>query len=150
MSATLIAHDARRVEAFYQRWSSDVFVFCRLFLGDEREAERMVSRAFLDFYRESSVLPLGDGLPAHLIGFAYRAMQPCRPVPAQSLGGSLEKCLAYLDSRQRAVFIARNVLGVAWPSVAVATGLVIEEVKKLWLAGMLKVRDLLPRDFFNR
>lgn len=150
MSATLIAHDARRVEAFYRRWSSDVFVFCRLFLGDEREAERMLSRAFLDFYRESPALPLADGLPAHLIGFAYRAMQPSRPVSAQSFGGSLEECLAYLDSSQRAVFIARNVLGMAWPSVAVATGLVIEEVKKLWLTGMLKVRDLLPRDFFDR
>ena len=141
--------DVLRLFTSVGRVTSSYFV-ASFWGGDEREAERMLSRAFLDFYRESSVLPLADGLPAHLIGFAYRAMQPCRPVSAQSFGGSLEECLAYLDSGQRAVFIARNVLGMAWPSVAVATGLVIEEVKKLWLAGMLKVRDLLPRDFFDR
>ena len=150
MSATLIAHDARHVEAFYQRWSSDVFVFCRLFLGDEREAERMTSRAFLAFYRDSSELPLTEGVPARLIGFAYQAMQPYQPVSAHTFGGSLEDCLAQLDHGQRAVFIARNVLGMNWASVATATGLVLDEVKELWLAGMLRVRELLPRDFFSR
>lgn len=149
MSATLITHDARRIEAFYQRWSSNIFIFCRLFLGDKKEAERIVSRTFLAFYRDASELPLAGGIPVRLIGFAYQVMQPCRSGPARPFGGALEDCLAHLDCRERAAFIARNVLSMAWPDVATAIGVSVKEAQKLWLTGMLRVRDLVPRDFFK-
>jgi len=78
MSAAVNAHDLREVEAFYQRWGPDVFAFCRLFLGDEEQAEIVCSKAFLTFYRESTRLPVTGEIPSRLVGLAYQAMQPCR------------------------------------------------------------------------
>src|SRR5437773_8205536 len=50
----------------------------RLFLGDEKRAEVVSSKTFLSFYRESTRLPVADGIPSRLVGLAYSAMQPCR------------------------------------------------------------------------
>ena len=150
MSATNV-HDLHEVEAFYKRWGSDVFTFCRLFLGDEPEAEALCSKAFLRFYRESRELPLTGELPPGLVGSALQAMQPCRDRTASSPPiSSLEKCILHLDCKQRSVFIARNVLGMTWSGIATATNFSVEEVRQFWLSGMLRVRELLPRDFFER
>lgn len=151
MSVTANIHDLCEIEAFYKRWGPDVFVFCRLFLGDVRQAEAVSSKAFLDFYRQSSGLPTTGEIPARLVGFAFRAMQPCQNGPtAPPQNGSLEDCILQLDCRQRSVFISRNVLGMTWPGIATATDFPLEEVRKFWLSGMLRVRELLPRDFFER
>jgi hypothetical protein len=151
MSVAANVHDLREVEAFYKRWGPDVFVFCRLFLGDEPQAETVSSKAFLGFYRESSELPLTGEVPPRLVGSALQAMQPCRDGTASSpQSGSLEKCILHLDCKQRSVFIARNVLGMTWSGIAIATNFPLEEVRQFWLSGMLQVRELLPRDFFER
>ncbi len=151
MSVAANVHDLREVEAFYKRWGPDVFVFCRLFLGDVRQAETVSVKAFLEFYRQSSELPTTGEVPSQLVGFAFQAMQSCQAGPvASSQNSSLEDCILQLDCRQRAVFIARNVLGMAWPGIASATNFTLEEVRKYWLSGMLRVRELLPRDFFER
>ena len=115
MSVALNAHDLREVEAFYQRWGPDVFAFCRLFLGDEKQAEIVCSKAFLTFYRESTRLPVTGELPSRLAGLAYQAMQPCRAGPSEIVNErSLENCILLLDCRQRAIFIMRNVLRMSW------------------------------------
>lgn len=151
MSAAVNAHDLRAIEAFYQRWGPDVFAFCRLFLGDERRAELVCSKAFLDFCRELSQLPTTGEIPSLLVGLAYQAMQPCRNEQSADLKEkSLENCILRLDCRQRAVFIMRNVLCMTWPNIACASSSSTEEVRECWLRGMLNVRNLLPRDFFNR
>ena len=151
MSAAANAHDLREVEAFYKRWGPDVFTFCRLFLGDERRAETVCGKAFLDFCRESGQLLTTGEIPWPLVGLAYQAMQPCRPAPSASKQErTLEKCILRLDCRERAVFIMRNVLRMTWPNVASASSSSMEEVRESWLRGMLNVRDLLPRAFFSR
>lgn len=150
MSVTANVRDLREVEAFYKRWGPDVFVFCRRFLGDVRQAEAMASKAFLDFYRQSSELPTTGEVPPRLVGFAFQAMQPCQVGPTTPpQNGSLEDCILQLDCRQKAVFLARNVLGMSWPGIASATDLPLEEVRKFWLNGMLRVRELLPRGFLR-
>jgi DNA-directed RNA polymerase specialized sigma24 family protein len=151
MSIATNVHELREVEAFYKRWGSDIFVFCRLFLGDVLRAEAIVSQTFAAFYRESRALPIAGEIPSRLVGLALQAMQPCRDGPSTSpWSGSLENCILHLDCKQRSVFIARNVLGMTWSGVAIATTLSVEEVRKFWLSGMLRVRELLPRDFFDR
>ena len=84
MSVAANVHDLREVEAFYKRWGPDVFVFCRLFLGDEPQAEALCSKAFLQFYRECRELPLTGEVPPRLVGSALQAMQPCRDGTASS------------------------------------------------------------------
>jgi DNA-directed RNA polymerase specialized sigma24 family protein len=151
MSVATNVHDLREVEAFYKRWGPDVFVFCRLFLGDKPQAEVLTSKAFVEFYRESSELPVTGEVPCGLVGAAFQGIQPGRAEPHSSKdGATLESCILRLDCRQRAVFIMRNVLGMSWPGVATATGSSLEDVRQAWLKGMLTVRDLLPRDFFER
>ena len=151
MSVVAGMYQEREVKAFYKRWGPDVFVFCRLFLGDEAEAETLAAQAFLTFYREGGSLPTTDEVPPRLVGSAFQAMQPCQPErsPVRQ-GGALEKCILWLDCRQRAVFIMRNVLGMTWTGVATAMSLSAEEVRQLWLKGMLRLRELLPHDFFDR
>src|SRR5581483_2652620 len=151
MSVVAGMYQEREVEAFYKRWGPDVFVFCRLFLGDEAEGETLAAQAFLAFYREGGSLPTTGEVPPRLVGSALQATQPCQlersPEPQ---GGALEKCILWLDCKQRAVFIMRNVLGMTWTGVATAMNLSAEEVRQLWLKGMLRLRELLPRDFFGR
>ena len=150
MSAAANAHDVREAEAFYRRWGADVFAFCRLFLGDERRAEIVCSKAFCDFCRESSEWPTTGEVPSRLVGLAYQAMQPCpAEASASTQERTLENCILRLHCRQRAVFIMRNVLRMSWPSVASASGSSVEEAREFWLRGVLSVLDLLPRDFFN-
>jgi DNA-directed RNA polymerase specialized sigma24 family protein len=151
MSVVAGLHQVQQVEAFYKRWSPDVFVFCRLFLGNEPTAELLTSEAFLNFYRTSSLMPTSGEVPPQLVGAAFQAMQPCQPeLDIAPPNSALEKCILLLDCQQRAAFIMRNVLGMTWPGVASAMKLSVEQVKQHWLKAMLRLRDLLPRDFFDR
>ena len=151
MSVVAGMYQEREVAAFYKRWGPDVFVFCRLFLGDKAKAETSAAGVFLTFYREGGSLPTTGEVPARLVGSAFQALQPCQPEPSPiPEGGALEKCILRLDCTQRAVFIMRNVLGMTWTGVATAMNLSAEEVRRLWWKGMLTLRELLPRDFFER
>lgn len=151
MSVVAGMYQEREVEAFYKRWGPDVFVFCRLFLGDEAQAETLAAQAFLTFYREGGCLPTTGEVPPRLVGSAFQAMQPCQPERSPvAQGGALEKCILCLDCKERAVFIMRNVLGMSWPGLASAMGSSVEDVRGVWLKSMFSIRDLLPRDFFDR
>src|SRR5581483_1021536 len=102
-------------------------------------------------YREGGSLPNTGEVPPRLVGSAFQAMQPCHAERSPvAHGGALEKSILRLDCKQRAVFIMRNVLGMTWTGVATAMNLSAEEVRQLWLKGMFRVRELLPRDFFER
>lgn len=135
---------------FYQRWSWPLFAFCRLFLGDEESGEAAAQEAFLAYFRQG--LPLAcDQLPAPLLRCALEKVKDkCALVdPRKTANGTLEHAVLLLPCEQRAVFILRNVLRVDVASVAVATGLAWEQVRRLWIQSMLGVRELLPRDFFK-
>ncbi len=143
--------ELREVRDFFRRWSPSVFTFCRLFLGEATEAERTTSKAFSVFYRESTALDITGEVPPRLVGLALHELQPCRIAPVlNSETVTLESCILALDCRERAAFITRNVLGMSWPGIATVMNLSEEEVRKLWLKGMLKLRELLPHEFFGR
>jgi DNA-directed RNA polymerase specialized sigma24 family protein len=151
MSVAANTHDLTSVEAFYKRWGPDLFVFCRLFLGDKEQAEKMSANAFVDYCRESSELPVTGEVPHRLLNRAFRAMQPCRGTqPAQRTCDRLEDCIPHLDCNQRVVFIMRNVLGMDWKAISGAAELSLEQVRQFWLTAMLRVRELLPRKFFEK
>jgi len=151
MSVAVNVHDSHEAQAFYERWGPDVFVFCRLFLGDKEQAETASSRAFVEFYSQTNKLPESDEVPSRLIGLALRAMTPCgAKLTSIADPYSLEDCVLSLDYQKRAVFILRNVLGMSWLGVATAMSLPVEEVQQAWLQAMLTVRRLLPRDSFER
>ncbi|MBS1852829.1 MAG: hypothetical protein JST79_18140 [Acidobacteria bacterium] len=151
MSVAVRTHRVREMQAFYKRWSPDVLTFCRLFLGNEPTAELLTSEAFAKFYRTSSVFPTTGEMPPELIGAAFHAVQPCSPErrrqPQQSV---LENRIVALDCAEKAAFIMRNVLGMTWAGVANAMKVSLQEAKEFWLRGMFTVRDLLPREFFDR
>ncbi|MBI3476337.1 MAG: hypothetical protein HY010_11435 [Acidobacteria bacterium] len=150
MSVAVNVHDLHEAEAFYKRWGPDVFVFCRLFLGDEQQAEAVSSKAFVEFYRHSGKLSVTGEVPSRLMALVFQAMQPCREGPRLDKDSdTLENCILRLNCRQRAVFIMRNVMAMSWPGVAAATSLSVEDARQTWLKGMLTVRELLPRDFFE-
>ena len=39
---------------------------------------------------------------------------------------------------------------MSWTGIASAMSSSVEETRQTWLKGMLRVRELLPRDFFDR
>ena len=150
MSVAANTHDLTSVEAFYKRWGPDVFVFCRLFLGDKEQAEKVSANVFVDYCRESSELPVSGDIPGRLVNRAYRAMPPCRGTqPAQRKCDRLEDCIPHLDCNERVVFILRNVLGLDWEATSRASELSAEQVRQFWLTGMLRMRELLRVGFFR-
>ena len=151
MSGTANAHEVHSVEKFYERWGSDLFAFCRLFLGDILQAESTCGTAFLAFYRSSARLEVEGEIPAPLVRLAVQQMNGRRAqVNFMRDPDVLESCILSLRCEPRAVFIMRNVLGMSWTGVATAMGVPIDEVHELWTEGMMRVRELLPRDFCGR
>jgi len=48
------------------------------------------------------------------------------------------------------VFILRSMLGMSDSSVASATGLPMERLRGLWRRSLFNLREILPREFFER
>ena len=150
MSVMTSAHEPRELEDFYKRWSCEVYRFCRLFLGDAAEAERILPQAFAAFYRQTELLPMGGKVRARLFALALQAMQASRSGLEKAPGiSALESCILRLECKQRAVFIARSVFGMEWPEAASLTESTIHDARRSWLQAMLRLQELLPRDFFG-
>lgn len=150
MSALTNVHELHGAEQFYQRWSGDVFALCRLFLGDDYQAEKVMLRTFLAFYHEARELRVDGELSPDLVRIALREMPCTTGARREGPGAQFENCILALQCQQRAVFILRNVLRMGWPVIVQAINLPLEQIRELWLKGMLTVRELLPRDFFER
>lgn len=139
-----------QVRNFYRRWSKQVFVFCRLFLGDEEGGEEATREVFLAYFRRR-LPPASDQLPIDLLRCALGAVKDkCALAdPQRAMNGTLEHAILLLPCEQRAVFILRNVLHEEAASVAAVTGLPFEQVRQLWIQSMLTVREFLPKSFFK-
>lgn len=140
----------REVREFYERWKVSVFTFCRLFLGDEQRAQDVTLRAFLAYFREGHPLELTQ-LPDSLLRCVLEsAKHQCTPSRVHRADGKLlQSALLSLPCEQRAVFILRSILGVPHGSVAVAAGFSPEHVHELWVQGLMRLRNLLPQNFFK-
>ncbi|MFQ5738743.1 MAG: RNA polymerase sigma factor [Acidobacteriota bacterium] len=140
----------KEARTFYERWKLPAFTFCRLFLGDQRRAEDVALEGLLAYFREGHPLEL-TRLPDSLLRCVLEAARnQCATARLPEANRSpLESALLSLPCEQRAVFVLRSVLAVPIESVAVATGFPPERVKELWIEGLLRLRSLLPDNFFK-
>ncbi len=143
--------EAREFNVFYERWNTSVFRFCCLFLGCQDLASECTCEAFSDYLREKSVLQTST-LPPRLMGLALAAVKrrAANISQANRSGQSLPEKVLCIPCDQRAVFILRSVLGMSDSSVALATSLPVQRVRGLWLQSLFRLRELLPRKFFQK
>jgi DNA-directed RNA polymerase specialized sigma24 family protein len=135
------------IRAFYDRWSSTVFRFCELLLGDRDRSEKATEAAFLTFYRAGPDLDL-QVMPTALLRHALEATRSVvgRPDgPVQDLRGAI----LHLPFEERSVFILRSVLDFDFGHIAVVTGRGEAQVKRTWFQALMQLREFLPVTFFR-
>lgn len=145
-----VTRSEQEIKAFYDRWKGPVLTFCRLFLGEESGAEETAAEAFLGYVRQGCALDTGK-LPVLLLKCVVVAAKArCTLARASAVNGPyLRRAILALPCEQRAIFILRDVLGQDVAATAIATGLPHPQVRKLWCSALLRVRELLPREFFK-
>lgn len=135
------------VRAFYDRWSRTVFRFCQLFVGDKDRAEKATEVAFLNYFRAGPVLDL-EAVPIALLRQALEAARSrgdSNGTPVQDLGTAI-LCLPF---EERSVFILRSVLDFDFEKIAEVTSCQEEQAKRIWVQGLIQLRQFLPVDFFK-
>ena len=145
-----MARNEEMVKAFYDRWSTDVFTFCRLFLGDETAAEKATAEAFLCYVRSGQSLSENQVLAVLL----ESVVTPVRHwfSPRRDQAGSsntVNDAILRLPSQERKIFILRCVLQLDAESTHIATGLPEKEIRQVVFHALLKLRELLPRDLIK-
>ena len=135
------------VRAFYDRWSRTVFRFCQLFVGDKDRAEKATEVAFLNYFRAGPVLDL-EVVPIPLLRQALQAVRSAcgrNGIPVQDLRTAI-LCLPF---EERSVFILRSVLDFDFEKIAEVTSCQEEQAKRIWVQGLIQLRQFLPVDFFK-
>ncbi|MGH9777209.1 MAG: RNA polymerase sigma factor [Candidatus Acidiferrales bacterium] len=138
------------VREFFDRWGTAVFTFCRLFLGNEGDANEATVEAFIEYLRPGLTLERKE-LPDLLLRCAVDAVKRRCSLrgPSTADGRTLESAIRLLPCEQRAVFILRDVLGLPEQAVATAFEFSGEQVRDLRLQALLAMRKLLPKDFWK-
>jgi DNA-directed RNA polymerase specialized sigma24 family protein len=129
---------------FYKRWSTTVFTFARLFLGEEEVAEEATQQAFVTFLSEQNPDLDLNRIPLRLLRKALDAARGNSSVSRPSFPDTdeMEDMVKLLPTEERAVFILRSVLDLEFPQVSVVTALPMDRVQQLWSESLLHVRDL--------
>ena len=138
---------AESVRAFYDRWSRTVFWFCQLFVSDRDRAEKATEVAFLNHYRAGPVLDL-EVVPIPLLRQALQAVRSAcgrNGIPVQDLRTAI-LCLPF---EERSVFILRSVLDFDFEKIAEVTSCQEKQAKRIWVQGLIQLRQFLPVDFFK-
>lgn len=135
----------RECREFYQRWSSQVFTFCSLVLGEQQPAELCTEQVFLSFFQSASCQLTGySEIPVALLRFACDIAEIRCHRPPQGNIKSRAQALLTLAFEDRAAFILVNVLGMKPSVAAVALGIDREELRRRWLNAALALRRLWP------
>jgi DNA-directed RNA polymerase specialized sigma24 family protein len=142
-------HDSNveSIRAFYDRWSSTVFRFCELLLGDRDRSEKATEVAFLTFYRAGPDLDL-EVMPSALLRHALKATRSVVDRPDGPVQ-DLRSAILHLPFEDRSVFILRSVLDFDFGSIAVVTGCGEAQVKRIWFQALVQLREFLPVTFFR-
>lgn len=134
---------------FYERWSSFVTMFCKLYLGDSLVSECAVAQAFLQYFRNESPLWL-DHVPVALMAIALDESN-CAGGSGRSYADSaFEWAVLELPPEERAVFILHGVLDLQLPWVAAITQLPFAAVNQLWMRALLQLRMCTVKDDCSR
>lgn len=143
----VVATNEKELREFYTKWSPLVFRVCRLFLGNDAEAEKATEAGFLTYFERELDLDR-VALPILLLIFAleagkrYCASIAKRPDPPTELG----EAILLLPCDERAVFILRNVVGLDELTVGEIVELPIPEVRKRWFQSLMHLRELMPKE----
>src|SRR5436309_3128080 len=139
----MLKYDESEVQSFYNRWSSTVFTFTRLFLGEEQVAEEATHQAFVTFLSEQPELDL-ERIPLRLLRKAFDAARANSSMSRPTFPDTdeMEDMVKLLPADERAVFILRSVLDLDFPQVSVVTALSMDRIQQLWSESLLHVRDL--------
>jgi hypothetical protein len=139
----MLKYSEYEAQDFYKRWSTTVFTFARLFLGEEEVAEEATQQAFVTFLSEQPDLDL-NRIPLRLLRKAFDAVRANSSVSRPTFPDTdeMEDMVKLLPIDERAVFILRSVLDLEFPQVSVVTALSMDRVQQLWSESLLHVRDL--------
>jgi hypothetical protein len=143
----VVATNEKELREFYTKWSPLVFRVCRLFLGNDAEAEKATEAGFLTYFERELDLDR-VALPILLLIFAleagkrYCASIAKRPDPPTELG----EAILLLPCDERAVFILRNIAGLDELTVGEIVELPIPEVRKRWFQSLMHLRELMPKE----
>ena len=135
------------IRAFYDRWSTTVFRFCELLLGDRDRSEKATEVAFLTFYRAGPDLDL-EVMPSALLRHtleATRTAVDCSDGPVQDL----RSAILHLPFEERSIFILRSVLDFDFGNIAVVTDCGEAQVKRIWFQALMELHQFLPATFFK-
>ena len=135
------------IRAFYDRWSTTVFRFCELLLGDRDRSEKATEVAFLTFYRAGPDLDL-QVLPSALLRHALQATRSVVDRPDGPVQ-DLRSAILHLPLEERSIFILRSVLDFDFGSIATVTGCGEAHVKRIWFQALMQLREFLPVTFFR-
>jgi hypothetical protein len=138
----LHARELREFREFYQRWSTQVFTFCRLLCGERARAELCTEQTFALFFRSADCIALDSysEIPAALLRFAFDTAEiHCQGLLRTEVQSRAQALLA-IPFRDRAVFILISVLGLKRSAAAVALGMSSEQLRRRWLNAASRLR----------
>jgi hypothetical protein len=143
--AALEPRKLKDCRAFYERWSSEVFTFCSLLLGERQPAELCTEQVFSLFFQSAGCQFTGySEIPVRLLRFACDIAEVrCHRHPQGNIKSRAQALLA-LAFRDRAAFILVSVLRLKSSAAAVALGIDREELRRRWLNAALELRHLWP------
>lgn len=140
----------RKVEKFYAAWSPSVLALCCLLVGEGAEAERTTAEAFQAYLSRGLELDVWQ-LPALLLTYALDAAK--RNAPATPLETNetprLQEAVVLLPWKERAVFALRSAMGFDDMSISEVVEIPIQEVRRIWMKALFRLRELLPKEFFQ-
>jgi hypothetical protein len=148
--AMFLMHMEQQIEKFYAAWSPSVLAFCCLLLGEGTEAERSSVEAFHAYLSRGLDLDVAS-LPSLLFMFALdaakRAAVPMTPESTEAR--RLQDAVVLLPWRERSVFALRSVLRLDDIVISEIVEVPIREVRGVWMKALLRLRQLLHKDFFS-
>ena len=138
----------KQIQKFYRKWSPGVLAFCCLLLGEGSNAERSAVEAFQAYLSRGLELEFVQ-LPTLLFLFALEAAKgSAAATPMASIGVSrLQDGVALLPRKERAVFSLRSAMDLDDLTISEIVEIPIREVRRIWMNSLVRLRELLPRDF---
>ncbi|MCU1285769.1 MAG: hypothetical protein JWO13_2119 [Acidobacteriales bacterium] len=139
-----MAIDEQDVREFFEQWSTTVFTYCRLYMGEEEPAETAAHQAFVRYLSEEPDLSQDKKIPLRLLRHAYLTCRNLGPNAMSRFPDTeeMEEMVKLLPAEERGVFILKSVLDLDFNEIAAVTGMTVEQVHRLWSESLLHVRDL--------
>lgn len=137
----------RQIEKLYAAWSPSLLAFCCLLSGEGSDAERTVVEAFQAHLRRDLDLDF-VGLPLFCSSSLW--MQRSEPQFRQRRKPPrrrLQDALVLLPWRERAVFALSSAMGLDDMVVSEIVLIPVQEVRRIWMSAVFRLRELLPKDF---